>query len=736
MYLDVKIWNKEHNSIYDYTNNDTIDKNFEITHSCLFTKRKDQLKIYKINPYPIDYNDQNMFDYVIKYMNKEVIKEIGFNEEEILTEIHRIDNKEINERYSVISQNKSLYYQYMKTQSFRDQGYYTSFSNWLCIGKSELSGNSSTKMKNSNISENEDFFNSSNVFKSYYELYAGDIIKLGKIMFKIIEINSSLRPDELNSYNKNLTNQKYVKAENDKAKEIIDLGIMIQETINPRFKIMKNEKIIGNKNLVRKKTFEYRNVNKSIRIDKKSYSLRLKDKIMINNSFNSFANNEIHSDGYESNELEEEKKSSLESSKAPSLDNENESSDSQNQTYDFIIENSTPNKAHKLSVNSKSKLKKLNENEEKSNTNFLNNDSIDIINEKNNIVLKNDELISKIQTSNNIPKVITKKRKKKKKKENEDTFEVPSCRICFGLTEFLNPLICCCNCLGSVRYTHLDCLKNWIKSKFVVSAYRKLIVVSKTIQNCEICKFPYPLKIKVGQSIEYLYNFERPERNGNQHYIIMEGFNFSNAKASNLYILSFDNPNDTISFGRSNNTDIRLSCTSVSRQHSKMSMDNNGSIYLEDENSKFGTLVLLTDEIKIIPANKLLIQFNNTLFKFNLNRLTTFCSTLFCCFSKSNKNLYNQTYSDYILKQKKLQKEEILESQFFNVADYKEFDRLKEQLMNLKDLKTIKEKNIREKKEKSPKKKVNTFNDDIDRINYLNEYEIIANVDENINYIS
>ena len=40
------------------------------------------------------------------------------------------------------------------------------------------------------------------------------------------------------------------------------------------------------------------------------------------------------------------------------------------------------------------------------------------------------------------------------------------CRFCFdGSHSRDNPLVCLCKCLGSVKYIHYKCLKDWINNK-------------------------------------------------------------------------------------------------------------------------------------------------------------------------------------------------------------------------------------------------------------------------------
>ncbi|KAI4807890.1 hypothetical protein KUCAC02_027665 [Chaenocephalus aceratus] len=67
--------------------------------------------------------------------------------------------------------------------------------------------------------------------------------------------------------------------------------------------------------------------------------------------------------------------------------------------------------------------------------------------------------------------------------ESTEEEEEDQCRICHGVnTSPENPLVSPCNCRGSVRHLHLDCLKKWTRSRIErgTGPY--------TITTCELCK--------------------------------------------------------------------------------------------------------------------------------------------------------------------------------------------------------------------------------------------------------
>jgi hypothetical protein len=78
------------------------------------------------------------------------------------------------------------------------------------------------------------------------------------------------------------------------------------------------------------------------------------------------------------------------------------------------------------------------------------------------------------------------------KKETQKGF-LPVCRICLmDENENDNPLINPCNCIGSVRFIHLLCIKQWLKSKVNTKSFNFLTVHSFKTFECEICKSAIP----------------------------------------------------------------------------------------------------------------------------------------------------------------------------------------------------------------------------------------------------
>lgn len=100
--------------------------------------------------------------------------------------------------------------------------------------------------------------------------------------------------------------------------------------------------------------------------------------------------------------------------------------------------------------------------------------------------------------------------------------EVPSCRFCWSsTTEDGNPLISSCQCAGTVRFIHYNCLKNWLDAKKNMKTNDNFTSIFWKSFECEICKKAYPLMIKSCGKNYSLVDYERPKG----AYLVLESLN-------------------------------------------------------------------------------------------------------------------------------------------------------------------------------------------------------------------
>ena len=173
------------------------------------------------------------------------------------------------------------------------------------------------------------------------------------------------------------------------------------------------------------------------------------------------------------------------------------------------------------------------------------------------------------------------------------------CWSCKGLySDENNPLICLCNCHD---YIHYECLKNYLSEKKVITKNLKKTVKTFIFQqfNCDICLKPYRLRFRIPEfdKIYELIDLTLPEE---IDYIYLESLDYikDNNNIKMVHIVQLID--EEITIGRKDNNDIIINDISISREHALLRYDkNNGNLFLEDKNGKFGTLVLVRGNIKI-----------------------------------------------------------------------------------------------------------------------------------------
>ena len=415
--------------------------------------------------------------------------------------------------------------------------------------------------------------------KSCYELNIGDVIKLGRVSLIITKIHLQKTKKVNNEGNNDNNDINLNKKLNDKNKT--NNNKVIKDIYQEYHYKAVNNKIIIDKNLLKKFTF---NSNEQT----------------LNNNLN---NNEANSFKHGSILINED-------------NNENK----------HDINKSFSDKNNPIFINEESSTSKVNINSDK---------------KKLNSTYTNLGLKEKINynNSNNGPPY-----------DNKSSSEKSNiCRICYcDEIEMNSPLLNLCNCLGCVKYIHLSCLSHWFKTKSKLLYYSNNICKQLCFNkiNCEICKEKFP-EIVFNINKKKTYQVYKPDdivpslNNIFNNYIIFESFELFNQKKL-IYIISFDEKN-TITIGRGQDSDVRLTDVTVSRIHSMILRTNENKIMIKDAGSKFGTLILLQTK-KIIISNKILslqigkLYLNLYIQNYSLNCLFRILCSIFCFCYKKKKN--------------------------------------------------------------------------------------------------
>ena len=189
------------------------------------------------------------------------------------------------------------------------------------------------------------------------------------------------------------------------------------------------------------------------------------------------------------------------------------------------------------------------------------------------------------------------------KTDQDSDNEEESCRICLGVESSKdNPKICLCSCNA---YSHYECLKQYLSTKLEISENFKGNVKTYICDkfNCDICRKPYPLRFRIHEynKIYELVNLNMPSE---LDYIILESLDYikgnKNLKRINIILLI----NDEITIGRNDMNDMIDPDISVSRNHAILKYNReNGTLIVENLSQKYGTLILIEDNIKMKEKN-------------------------------------------------------------------------------------------------------------------------------------
>ena len=255
----------------------------------------------------------------------------------------------------------------------------------------------------------------------------------------------------------------------------------------------------------------------------------------------------------------------------------------------------------------------------------------------------------KIEKNKNEKKINEKNEKEEKEENNKKNKNNRICRICYGEdTSEANPLICPCICKGSMKYIHYECLKNWLNSKIeedisIDSENPEIEVISYNRKDisCELCKEKFPDYVKHNDRY-YNISFYKPKF---EEFVVMESMRADKHKAKFIHIISFDKKT-SINIGRANECELSISELSVSRFHCIIHKDE-GDLFLEDNSSKFGTLILIqNNKMYMNDYIPLKIQTNKTYIKLKIVKPFKFS----CC---RDPYIYESKKYDYQIQNRK-----------------------------------------------------------------------------------
>ena len=200
--------------------------------------------------------------------------------------------------------------------------------------------------------------------------------------------------------------------------------------------------------------------------------------------------------------------------------------------------------------------------------------------------------------------------------DRESKNSIFSCRICLSeLWTEENPLLSPCKCNGTVKCIHLQCLQQLISSKATktISGCSLFISHNKRIK-CEICMAIFPRSIELNNTHIELINIPKPPG----MYIVFENLK-KHEEDKKEYYVEFFGKRDTILVGRGADCGLRILNLCVSREHAEIS-HTEGTVWLRDCGSKFGTLVQIKRPLMIEKDKELPVQIGKSLIVFTVKK--------------------------------------------------------------------------------------------------------------------
>eukprot|EP01017_Pseudomicrothorax_dubius_P032908 TRINITY_DN4354_c0_g1_i1.p1 TRINITY_DN4354_c0_g1~~TRINITY_DN4354_c0_g1_i1.p1 ORF type:complete len:490 (+),score=89.00 TRINITY_DN4354_c0_g1_i1:221-1690(+) len=195
---------------------------------------------------------------------------------------------------------------------------------------------------------------------------------------------------------------------------------------------------------------------------------------------------------------------------------------------------------------------------------------------------------------------------------------VITCRICLmDGNESDNPFISPCNCSGTVKYIHINCLQLWLKSKLTTKQTPTVTSIVWKSLECELCKRIFPSRFDINgkryDSIEIPYPTTGK-------YIVLEMLSKEKNQPKGFHIIDFSTKN-SIKMGRGHDNDVRVTDISVSRCHVSLVMEN-GGVYIVDNQSKFGTLIMVKEPRQITKETpEIAFQIGRTVVEFSVKKM-------------------------------------------------------------------------------------------------------------------
>jgi len=196
--------------------------------------------------------------------------------------------------------------------------------------------------------------------------------------------------------------------------------------------------------------------------------------------------------------------------------------------------------------------------------------------------------------------------------------EAGVCRICLdGDCDEQGPLIRPCACRGSIESVHLGCLRQWIRCRMGLLDEDRGNTCFVRQMDCDLCKQAYPSHVRVGGVSTPLVEVPQPAG----PFLVLEQVSRSRRAGGGAGVLvaSLAEGGNGLTFGRAQGAGFRVDDISISRLHARISF-REGRFVLEDNGSRFGTLVYMRQPYALSSGETVSIQTGGAVVSFTLRQ--------------------------------------------------------------------------------------------------------------------
>lgn len=135
---------------------------------------------------------------------------------------------------------------------------------------------------------------------------------------------------------------------------------------------------------------------------------------------------------------------------------------------------------------------------------------------------------------------------------------------------------------------------------------------------CEICKQSYPYIFKRKNQLFKLIDIKEPKPE--TRFILLESMPLDKNTSRNIHMLTVTDTKSEFKLGRGHESEVRINDISVSRCHAIIKCKKDG-FYIEDNMSKFGTIVLLKEKLRLAEDLTSAVQVGRSVVSFTIKNI-------------------------------------------------------------------------------------------------------------------